>query len=214
MGKNYYDDYFNALERSIIELYPQDQIPTLSLSSGTDSGVIAACLHAHNKPFNIVSFAGQEDQTVLQQRLELLDRRYTLIPTLNERDVSSVLDEMSCIGYENVPGSGIYTGTGHYMLCKHTDSYIYSGLGSDEIYTDNITLFLDFIYVAHISYNYYNKRMLYPLIQTRVMREFWNLDPKMRADYKQPLREYLKSKSFPWAEKRHFYIWEPQDGEM
>ena len=98
MGKNYYDDYFNALERSIIELYPQDQIPTLSLSSGTDSGVIAACLHAYNKPFNIVSFAGQEDQTVLQQRLELLDRRYTLIPTLNERDVSSVLDEMSCIG--------------------------------------------------------------------------------------------------------------------
>ena len=200
--KDYYDDFFNAIENAVEKRYPENSMPTLGLSSGTDSGTIAAALHHLDKNFNIVTLEGIEEKEILNKRLKLLDRPNFIISKFDKKLLLKTQKEMAKIGYREGVGTGIGIGTSHYVLAKNSSPILYSGLGTDEFYTGNHKLFSTFLYFSHISYFYFNISTKFPLLDSKVIKEFYSLEPEMRLHYKQPFRKYMEYRDFPYTTKK------------
>ena len=67
-------DFFNAIDQSVLNLYPKEAIPVLSMGSGTDSGVIAASLWSQDLDFKLICFQANEDISILNKRIQLVDK--------------------------------------------------------------------------------------------------------------------------------------------
>lgn len=83
--KTTYDDFYVALEKAILKRYPENSVPTISLSSGNDSGVIACCLKKYNKNALFISIPKNEDENVILKRKEILGDSHICLE-LNESE--------------------------------------------------------------------------------------------------------------------------------
>jgi len=66
---NSYDTVFESFEKSVLNKYTDDSF--LSLSSGYDTGCIAACLTKYKKNYNIISYPRYENNEILSARAKL-----------------------------------------------------------------------------------------------------------------------------------------------
>ena len=199
-------DFFDAIDQSVLNLYPKKAIPILSMGSGTDSGVIAASLWSQDLDFKLICFQANEDLSILNKRLQLLNKDTFTIEPQPKDNLEQIYNEMESIGYKKGEGTGIGAGLVHFMLSKYiTSPFMFSGLGTDELYTGDITLLFRFLKRAHMSYDWFEVDVQYPLLTTEVYKEYLRLDPELRSDYKQPFREYMKSKNFPIDYKKRSF---------
>uniref|UniRef100_A0A6C0JRM9 Glutamine amidotransferase type-2 domain-containing protein n=1 Tax=viral metagenome TaxID=1070528 RepID=A0A6C0JRM9_9ZZZZ len=154
--KNSYDDFHIALENAILKRYPEKNIPLISLSSGTDSGVIACCLNKYKKTSLFVSFSKNEDSNIILKRKEILGDSHILLH-LNDDEKSYWKQYL----YENCerfnwdwsyhPNMCGYIVNGFDMgsmlgKCKIINTsmqinndirVLYSGIGADEVMANN-----------------------------------------------------------------------------
>ena len=64
-----------------------------------------------------------------------------------------------------------------------------------------------FMYQAHRAYAHFNIQTIFPLLRNEVFIEFYMLHPDMRANYKQPFEEYMRTKNFAVDEtKKSFSV--------
>ena len=82
--KNNYDDYINALEKSIIKRYPKKSIPLITLSSGLDSGAISCCLNKYKKEAYYYSFIKNENYKTLLYRQQILGKNHKFLEINND----------------------------------------------------------------------------------------------------------------------------------
>ena len=205
--KTGYKDFFAAIEYAVKITYPSKEIPVLGMGSGADSGTIAAALHACGKKFTLCCAEGIENLDVLYDRIEYLDVPTKIITELTDADLASAFDDMKQAGFTNAE-FGKYRPISHFVLSKHIpDSHLYSGLGTDEFYTNEMERLCRFMYQAHRAYAHFNIQTLFPLLKSEVFIEYYGLHPDLRKYYKQPFLEYMKSKNFPIDEsKKNFSI--------
>lgn len=199
-------DFFDAIDQSVLNHYPKQAIPVLSMGSGTDSGVIAASLWSQDLDFKLICFQANEDLSILNKRIQILDKDTFTVEPQSKDNLEQIYNEMESIGYKKGEGTGIGAGLVHFMLSKYiTSPFMFSGLGTDELYTGDITLLFRFLKRAHMSYDWFEVDVQYPLLTTEVYKEYLRLDPELRSDYKQPFREYMKFKNFPIDYKKRSF---------
>jgi len=205
--KTSYSDFFKAIEYAVDICYPSEAIPVLGMGSGTDSGTIATALHASNKKFTLCCVEGNENLDVLHDRIKYLDVPTKIIPDQTDAEVNEAWDDMEKAGFTDAE-FGKYRPQSHFILSKHIpNSYLYSGLGTDEFYTNNFIKLCEFMHYSHRAYNHFNIQTIFPLLRNEVFLEFYLLHPDMRANYKQPFEEYMRSKNFAVDEtKKNFSI--------
>ena len=129
------DDVFEAFECSVLSRYEKPVL--LNLSSGHDSGAIAACLNKHNKKYSIITLKHNENAEILIQRTKLhkgkkkiitLDSfeknkiRKDLLPWKNFLNYSYALTDISLCGADEAK--------------KNNIKVILTGTGGDELYSD------------------------------------------------------------------------------
>ena len=153
--KDSYDDFYNALEKSILKRYPENSKPLISLSSGNDSGVIACCLNKYRKEALYMSFPKNEDTTVILERKKILGVSHILL-NLEDYEKGNWIHYLNnnCEPFNwdwsyhpnlNSIVNGFHMGS---MLgkCKIIDfakqfdsniRVLYSGIGADEIMAHN-----------------------------------------------------------------------------
>ena len=74
---NSYDNVFESFEKSVLNKYTDDSF--LSLSSGYDTGCIAACLTKYKKNYNIISYTKNENIQILFDRAKLTNGEKLII---------------------------------------------------------------------------------------------------------------------------------------
>lgn len=77
--KDNYDDFCVALENAILKRYPEHTIPIISLSSGTDSGVIACCLQKYKKKAIYFTINKNENNEIIEKRKKILHNNHFII---------------------------------------------------------------------------------------------------------------------------------------
>lgn len=196
--KSTYTDFFNAIECAVSETYP-DNVPVIGMGSGADSGTIAAALWSLGKEFKVCSLEGNENLDVLYERLDILDKDTIIIPPLNDYQITqTVIDMAAHARFTQGEGTGIGTALSHYVLgAKIPNSHLYSGLGTDEFYTEELERLVQYMWRSHQAYNHFNIKTIFPLLKPKVFTEYYCLHPDLRLYYKQPFLEYCKSKDFP-----------------
>lgn len=203
-----YTDFFNAIEWAVRETYP-DTIPVVGMGSGADSGTIAAALWSLGKQFKVCSLEGSENLDVLYKRLDILDKDAIIVPPLNDHQITNTFTDMEDAGFVQGEGTGIGAALSHFVLgSKVPGSYLYSGLGTDEFYTEDLEKLVVFMWRSHQAYNHFNIKTIFPLLKPIVFTEYYCLHPDLRLYYKQPFLEYCKSKDFPIDDsKKNFYCY-------
>lgn len=151
-----YNDFFVALENAILKRYPEKSIPLVSLSSGTDSGVIACCLNKYEKDALYFSMNKNEDGEIINERKQILKESHYIIElTEEEKKIYKDFLLENCEPFlwdwsyhPKMPG---YVENGFDMgsmlakskiinLSKQIDPEIkvmYSGIGADEVMATN-----------------------------------------------------------------------------
>ena len=199
--------FFNTIEEAVEIRYPRDSIPTLSLSSGCDSGVIAAALHSLNKDFNIVIFKGTEDIEVLNKRIKFLNRKTTIIDRYSNTVIDALQNEMVNFGFKKGKESGIGIATPHFALGKVSNKILYSGLGTDELYSNNKDLLASFLFYSNKAHCANGVSALLPLLDKNIFNIWGCFSPEYALEYKKPFRMYMESKGFPYTlDKINFNI--------
>jgi len=203
------EKFYNAIEEAVEKRYPKNHIPTLALSSGTDSGVIAAALHSLKKDFRIIIFEGLEDRDVLDQRIQFLGKEVTFIDKMDQWEIAELQDQMVHAGFKKGKETGIGIATPHFALAKteNCSKILYSGLGTDELYTNDKKLLASFLFYANQANCYYNVSLLLPLLDPKLFNIWGCFSPEIALEYKKPFRMYMQSKGFPYTlDKINFNI--------
>lgn len=205
--KTGYIDFFRSIEYAVDISYPSKDIPVLGMGSGADSGTIAAALHACGKKFTLCCAEGNENLDVLHDRIKYLNVPTKIITELTDDEVATAFDDMKQAGFTNVE-FGKYRPISHFVLSSYIpNSHLYSGLGTDEFYTNEMERLCRFMYQSHRAYHHFNIKTIFPLLKNEVFIEYYCLHPNLRKYYKQPFLEYMKSKNFPVDEsKKSFSI--------
>ena len=199
--------FFNTIEEAVEIRYPKDSIPTLALSSGCDSGVIATALHSLKKRFNIVAFKGTEDLKVLNERIKFLNRKATIIDRYSKATIDALQNEMVKFGFKKEKESGIGIATPHFALGKVSNKILYSGLGTDELYSNNKDLLASFLFYSNKAHCANGVSALLPLLDKNIFNIWGCFSPEYALEYKKPFRMYMESKGFPYAlDKINFNI--------
>tara|TARA_B100000131_G_scaffold89255_1_gene86043 strand:+ start:5889 stop:6527 length:639 start_codon:yes stop_codon:yes gene_type:complete len=195
--KNFFDAITNAVEEWYVP-----GLTTVSLSSGTDSGVIAAALHKLNKKFKIVSMTGNEDLDILKARHKFLKQKASVIGPYSQKDINNIQEEMTRAGYSLGKETGIGIATGHYFLAKHCSPILLSGIGADEYYTNNIRRMVDFLTFSDQAYSFHKINMRSPLLNVNIVKELGCLDPEYKLKYKKAFGMYIKDVGLPYTPKK------------
>lgn len=172
--------------------------PVISMSSGHDSGTIAASALSQKLKFDIIAITGIENLTVLQDRIKLFKNA-----TLINSDGHPLSQSASSI-------------SGHTLLAqsmlKAGKNTLITGMGADEyLLSKDYQLFHYFRYQEMVDrvYRKRNIQLRYPLLDPKVYFAYHFLQDNYKIK-KKPLIEYMKSRSFPYADnhKRSFILFE------
>lgn len=226
--KNTYDDWISAFEKAIKKRAKDDCF--LGLSSGYDSGAIACEMLKQGVKFKSYIFKGQEDQSILNERIKLVgdyeyfeprkyelpidNEKYTILYKGVETDMR-VLDDHAVYGVATICDMARNEGR---KVCL-------SGQGADEITSDyalfpdqsefkgvfplNLKKWKNFEGSCQESYlmkeeyagGAFNIETRYPFLDRDLVQEFLWLSPELKnRHYKAPIREYLIRNNFPFKE--------------
>lgn len=129
------DRVFESFEKSVVNRYNLNSI--IPLSSGMDSGMIAACLHSESKNYLIVSRPGLEDQNILKERLSILNYNKQYIFDEVSIDTVHKINSLPCQEYIS---SKPQIGQVGWWIAEHGKKnnirFMMSGTGADELYSD------------------------------------------------------------------------------
>ena len=171
--KDYYDDFFDAIDEAV-RFRCQDA--TLLLSSGHDSGTIAASIYHQDLPCQILSITGHENQETLHKRLVLFEDKRVVTEWDAQKD-------------------------SHQVAAEHIDTPIMlSGLGADELYVSfDLPLYARFLKQSLPHYRNHNIQVRYPLNDWNVFREWRLLKENLRnpLHQKKAFTEYMHDRGFP-----------------
>lgn len=180
--KTNFDDFFHSIDDAVA-LRCTDN-PTITLSCGHDSGVIAASALKQNLKFNALSLRSIENEDVLERRSELVN--------------GTILD-------------GFTQGSGHDFIVNFiSDNVVVSGLGADELYVTGDDELLAEFYADTIDL--YASRGIehrFPLSDYSVWEEYFSLDERIiNKANKSPFIKYMETLDFPvhYGEKVSFGI--------
>lgn len=191
-----YDELFYAIDDAIKVRLPKDDF-SLALSSGHDSGAIAAGLLRLEKEPKVLYAYGKENRNILDARLFHFD---------DTKEFNEPLDVIKDLCDPEVNGS-------HYALAKNVQTKVLlSGLGSDELYTSgDFELLETFMNDAQEAYKSYDLDVRFPLLDSIVYRAYRSLDHRLidAPNKKKPLEMYMRSIGFPvnYNGKSSFYLW-------
>lgn len=188
LGKtNSYDRLFNAIDESV-RLRCQDS-PTITMSSGHDSGTIVASALHQKLQFSTLSVSAHEYRDILDKRILITDGML-----VNKWKESSDSHEVVAVN-----------------LAKVGCNAIMSGLGADELLmTDDFQLLSQFFISSQMHYHGFGIQTRYPLLDPKVYFEYWSLRSDLigNEQLKTPLVEYMKSRNFPYTTEKKvaFYL--------
>ena len=153
--KTTYDDFYMALEKSILKRYPEKSIPIICLSSGNDSGAIACCLNKYKKDALYVSMPKNENNDIISKRKKILRDSHILLEINDNEKVywKNYLNE-NCEPFNwdwsyhpkmpgNVNGFDMGSMLGKCKIINTTKEInknirvLYSGVGADEVMSIN-----------------------------------------------------------------------------
>ena len=127
------DHVIDAFETAVLARYKPGTV--LPMSSGMDSGCIAACLQKYNKTFLIATRVGHEDHKILNQRLELCQQHQYVF---NDVDIDTI-KTVNRLSFSVMPPN-CQTAQVGYQIASYASSqgyrYCLSGTGADEVYSD------------------------------------------------------------------------------
>ncbi len=132
---NSFDRVFESFEKSVLNRYCLNTV--VPISSGTDSGMIAACLHSYKKEYLIVSRPGLEDLKILNERLSILSYNDQYIfDDVNIKTVNKI-NSLPCEKYisQKPQIAQVAWWIAEYSKQRNC-RYIMSGTGADELYSD------------------------------------------------------------------------------
>jgi hypothetical protein len=192
--RNDFDKFFDAIDDAIN--IRKTNNCSLALSSGHDSGTIAASLLNSNSDINIMYANGNENLNVLHKRLKLFEE----VEEFNES-----YNDIKALTKPERNG-------GHFALAKNCKTdVLLSGLGADELYkSGDFELLEQFLSDAEEAYDHYNLDVRYPLLDPNVYLEYYLLDQRLlKNNNKYPLEVYMKFSGFPinYERKSSFYLW-------
>lgn len=155
--------------------------PVIALSSGHDSGTIAASALHQGLKFSTMSVLGIEDQPVIYERLKKV-KHHKLIKNWNADRIS-----------------------GHDVLSNNMKQegkrILISGLGADEYLRSKDYQLFNYFKKKEMDYYVSNGISLrYPLLDPKVYFTYHSIEPSLRHN-KRPLMEYMKSRNFPYSNK-------------
>jgi len=128
-----FDCVIEHFERSVLERYQEST--ALTLSSGIDSGMIAACLNRKKKIYLAATRVGQEDHNILEKRF-LLHTGPKLVFNDIELDTFRSISQLQ---FSMIAQNDQICQVAWYIaekISKQGYRYILSGTGADEIYSD------------------------------------------------------------------------------
>lgn len=141
--KRTYQDWFNAFERSI-KKRTSDKCVVIPMSSGYDSGCIAAAMHQLGKNYHLISFCkGRENEQIIEKRHQLCPGTIDNIAwdTESKKHYTSLILELGRNDLNPIalsdPQAAIFA-TAYIMdtAKKHNYRVSLSGSGVDEIISD------------------------------------------------------------------------------
>ena len=148
--KDSYDDWCDAFYEAVRKRTDNDRIKYfIGLSSGYDSGLIAAVLNESGTQYNSYSIKAAEDVGVMKSRAKLVAHNEFMHLTQSEYDSQQAFLIANCEPYDSPPRATRHNGysllkdkgaVGTGIICEKATSagcrvYI-SGQGSDEIISD------------------------------------------------------------------------------
>jgi asparagine synthetase B (glutamine-hydrolysing) len=169
--KSSFDDFFQAIDDAVA-LRCIDS-PTITMSCGHDSGVIAASALKQNLKFNALSLRSIENEDVLEKRTKLVN--------------GTILD-------------GFTEGSGHDFIVNFiSDNVVISGLGADELYvTGDDELLAEFFADTIDLYASRGIEHRFPLSDYSVWKEYFSLDERViKKANKSPFKKYMEALDFP-----------------
>lgn len=178
-----YRRFFDAIDRAVKKRHTEHC--TLTLSSGHDSGVIAASLLEQDLPFESLSVTGIEDLGILQKRSNLIDD-FRIITDFNASDEGHAVAARNC-----------------------KTNIILSGLGADEFFvSQDYQLMRKFIEDSEKIYKSFGIEVRYPLLDPEVFVEYHMLHKSLRRK-KLPFEAYMEYQDFPYSvgAKRPFSLY-------
>lgn len=172
-----YDEFFEAINEAVkLRCTPNAWI---AMSSGYDSGAIAASALSQGLSFKTLTVSAKEDMRVVDNRIAL-----TKGILINRWHKSREAHEVAA---HNIRRLG-----GRVLL---------SGLGTDEyLETKDYHLATTFFERTQHFYTNRNIQLRYPLLDPHVFFMYHALDPRLKGD-KKPLRKFLQSLNFPYRKK-------------
>jgi asparagine synthetase B (glutamine-hydrolysing) len=132
---NSLDRVFESFEKSVLSRYDQNMV--IPVSSGIDSGMIAACLHSSHKKYLLASRPGLEDQNILNERLTILNYNDQYIFDEVNIDTVDKINSLPCQPYISQKPQIAQVGWWIAEYAKKNNCrYMMSGTGADELYSD------------------------------------------------------------------------------
>lgn len=90
--ENSYDKVFESFEKSTLQKHVDNSF--LSLSSGYDTGTVAACLHKYNKNFNVITYPDYENKKILKERSKFINGKKIILTELQVRKNEHLLTKL------------------------------------------------------------------------------------------------------------------------
>jgi asparagine synthetase B (glutamine-hydrolysing) len=128
---NNFDRVFENFERSVLERYNTKTI--VPLSSGMDSGAIAACLHFQNKIAAYSSRVGHENKDILTDRYKILSAENYIFNEVSYQTIKNT--NHLKFDFKDSQNTQVAWEIGKYAKNLKI-RYLLSGTGADEIYSD------------------------------------------------------------------------------
>lgn len=228
--KDTYDHWISAFENAVRKRAKNNCF--IGLSSGYDSGAISCEMLKQGIKFKAYSFVGNENQKILEQRLELVPEFEYFIPKKYELPIDNERYTIYYKGQQTdmkvLDDGGLF---GVATICdlanKEGRKVMMSGQGADEILSD-YALFPDqselrgkfpevlkkwrnfdqgcqesYLMKEEFAAGVFNIETRYPFLDKDVVQEFLWLKPELKnRNYKAPLFEYLTRNNFPFEKNR------------
>lgn len=215
IGKEQYDDFFEALDVSILNSIQKTKELYVFLSGGHDSGSITSALINSGADFKVLSVVGNEPIEVLKQRWDFLETNGIEVIKVG---ADGPLGQDSYQEYKTqYEDDGLGTNyrevCSHYLACKHLPENVtlLSGLGADELYVSGDDELLNqFMRSTKKVYDHFNVDIRYPLLDYNLYVEFFSLVRNLRRRWKQPFEKYMEQIRFPYNKegKIGFYVFD------
>lgn len=226
---NNFDEICEQFETSVLNRFNTNNT-LINLSSGYDSGAIAACLVKYKKNFPVAYFLQNESTEIIKQRTNLISGKKYLIKS--NYISSNLYNELNYIDDQALKNPNIFVAHNSSLFAKKLEiRTILSGTGADELFADygfsgkkllHYSIFggyfpqqLEIIEDWYLEYKNLTQSIKYvdyvtsyngidvrhPFLDKTLFQKFLNLSHHLKNNfYKSWIRQYLIETKFPFSE--------------